>query len=275
MPYEVRGGTAIHASRLWRFVRSVSALEQAVFGTHLHDHGAEIKGSKLLQKDRFKWSRQDAPMPAELRRKHALNFLGASAQERRPRRIEFTAYGQACLDFVEQLIGLLRSHDAKLFASFIPPQKRPEGVGPGFSRKDIVFLIERYFYFLEDRSETGLLVMDRTEKASDRAFMGRMERYFNDTGTGVFRAQRVVPAPLFVDSDMAYGVQAADVCIYILNWGRRLRGMTGPVRDEVRGFADLLEHLEWSAVRRNSGGRFQTRSVFFVPDPYRGRSVRR
>ena len=35
------------------------------------------------------------------------------------------------------------------------------------------------------------------------------------------------------ESDMAYGVQAADLCIYCLNWGWRLRDMTEPTRKDI------------------------------------------
>src|SRR5437868_3829607 len=43
-PYEVRGGFAIHASKLWPFIQAVRTLEQSHFGSYLHEHGSEIKG---------------------------------------------------------------------------------------------------------------------------------------------------------------------------------------------------------------------------------------
>ena len=51
MPYEVRGGVALHASRVWPFVQKMRALEQEAFGGSLHKFATEIKGSKLLDKD--------------------------------------------------------------------------------------------------------------------------------------------------------------------------------------------------------------------------------
>ncbi len=275
MPYEVRGGIALRASRLWSFIQSVRSLEQAVFGAHLNEYGSEIKGSKLLQRERFEWAKQSRPMDSQARRKHALNFLNASAQGRIPRRDEFTAYGQACLAFVDGLIDLLSEHGARLFAAMIPPVARPPGITSDLPRKDIVFLMERYYYFLDAQDETGLLVMDRTEKPSDREFAGRMERYFTDTRRGIQRAQRVVPAPFFVESDMAYGVQVADVCIYVVNWGRRFGAMDGPVREEIRDYANLLERIEWHATISRDDETFRTHSVFFVPDPYEARGGRR
>ena len=53
-PYEMRGGVALHASRVWSFAVGVRALELRTIGAHLHDYGSELKGEKLLSKDRFK-----------------------------------------------------------------------------------------------------------------------------------------------------------------------------------------------------------------------------
>lgn len=58
MPYEVRGGIALHASELWPFVQDMQRLELASFGTPLHHFRTELKGCKLLDKDRFKWAAQ-------------------------------------------------------------------------------------------------------------------------------------------------------------------------------------------------------------------------
>jgi hypothetical protein len=92
-PYEVRGGFAIHASKLWPFIQAVRSLEQATFGAYLHEFGSEIKGSKLLKRERFQWEKQGAKFDESARRKHALNFLNSTRQGRAPRRDEFTAFG--------------------------------------------------------------------------------------------------------------------------------------------------------------------------------------
>jgi hypothetical protein len=44
-PYEVRGGFAVQASKLWPLIRAVRTLEQSTFGTYLNHYGSEIKGS--------------------------------------------------------------------------------------------------------------------------------------------------------------------------------------------------------------------------------------
>lgn len=269
LPYEVNGGIALHAAQLWGFIQSVRTLEQSTFGAFLHDFGSEIKGSKLLAKDRYDWARQGPTMTALDLRKHALNFLNSKTQDRSPRREEFTAYGQACLRFAEGVRLLLRNANAVLFGAIIPPLPPPDLPRDDVPRKDIVFLLERYFYFLRERNEMGLLVMDRTEKHNDRRLIQRMERYFVDTARGAERSRWVVPSPLFVESDMAYGVQVADLCIYCLNWGYRAdKRMAGPVREEIRHFANLLEPIIWSGEGIRKGRHFRTQSVVYVPDPY-------
>jgi hypothetical protein len=280
MPYEVNGGVALHASKLWAFIQSVRTLEQSLFGCYLSDFKTEIKGSRLLDKDRFRWgSQQPAMDPAELR-KNALNFLSTSAAKKTPRNYEFAAYGQACQRFAEGILERLHAHDARLFAAIIPHVTKPVTPGITGPRKDIVFLMERFYYFLEsqhavsqDRLEQmGLLVVDRTEKGNDRAIAASLERYFVDTSTGHRRSRWIVPAPLFVESDMAYGVQAADVCIYILNWAWRFKQREAPIRADIARFADLLTPLRWSTTRTRNGQEFRSSSIFWVPDPYTPRT---
>ena len=53
-PYEVRGGIAVHASKLWSLVQRLQAAELAAFGANLREYGKEFKGARLLDKDRFR-----------------------------------------------------------------------------------------------------------------------------------------------------------------------------------------------------------------------------
>ncbi len=98
MPYEVRGGVALHASELWPFIQQVQRLELASFGTELHQFKMELKGSKLLDKDRFRWAAQGRLLEDEARRSHCRGFLTKGLERKPPSRDEFTAYGQACLE---------------------------------------------------------------------------------------------------------------------------------------------------------------------------------
>lgn len=275
LPYEVHGGFALHAKKLWPFVKALTTLEQAAFGDSLHRFQKEIKGCKLLDKDRFKFAAQGPQMDDVARRKHALGFLHKGLRKQPPTREEFTAYGQACLTMVRGIFDLLALHEARIFAAIIPrrlpvPANLPADLPPDeVLRKDLVFLLERYFYMLENQDETGLLVMDETEKMQDRRFVRRLEWYFKETKTGRFRSARIVPSPFFVASDMAYPVQVADVIIYAINVGLRLPEMAEAARPELAGeFAPLLDRLQWRGEVWREGKHFKTKGIAYVPDPY-------
>lgn len=273
MPYEIHGGVALHASRLWPFVKSLSNLEQAAFGDFLHRYKSEIKGSKLLDKDRFTWARQGAPIDELSRRKHCLGFLNKGLEKKPPTRLEFTAYGQACLMMARGIFDLLREHDAKVFAAAIPRDvaKPATFEADEYLRKDIVFLLERYSYLLELEKETGLIVLDETDKTLDRRFVSRLERYFKLTQTGRYRSARIVPSPFFVASDMTYPVQVADVCIYAINHGFRLpkSGMDAPVRADIyQEFSQQIATLQFRGHGYKDGAVFVSYGIVYVPDPY-------
>lgn len=212
-------------------------------------------------------------MEPEARRKHTRGFLTKGLEKKSPSRDEFTAYGQACLEMAHGTFQLLRDHQAALFASAIP-QKIAKPADPhieDFLRKDHVFLLERFFYFLEAKKEHGLLVMDEVEKSLDRKFVRQMEAYFTKTSTGRYRTTWIVPMPFFVSSEMTYPVQAADLCIYCVNWGFRLpsQGMNAPRRDEISEvFGPWLNQLQFHGDGYKDGRVFQTWGISYVPNPY-------
>lgn len=271
MPYEVRGGIAIQDSQLWPFTRAVQQLEHLAFGCSLHDFQKELKGSTLLDRKRFRFANQTAPMTSEERQKHCRAFLTKGFQKLTPNSSEFCAYGQACIEMARGMFQLLREHRAVLFASAIP-RGSGKATGPAeeMLRKDQVFLLERFFYFLEGQRQNGLLVMDGTDKTLDRKFVRQLESYFIKTNTGRYRSQWIVPTPFFVSSDMAYPVQAADLCIYCVNWAFRLptQGMNEPVREEIRTeFYDWLRTLQFRGDGYRDGNQFELWGICYVPNP--------
>ena len=135
------------------------------FGGHLHQYRSELKGSTLLDRKRFRFAQQLAPMEPEARRKHCRGFSHERPSNTRLRPGgKFTAYGQACLEMARGVFQLLRQHHAVLFAAAIPPIARPRELQlEEYLRKDQVFLLERFFYFLESQKEHGLLVVDEVD----------------------------------------------------------------------------------------------------------------
>jgi hypothetical protein len=167
---------------------------------------------------------------------------------------------------------LLAQYNARLFAAAIPPVQRPKDFQlEDYLRKDHVFLLERFYYFLGEMKDHGLLVMDEVEKVADRKFVRRLEAYFRKTVTGRIRTQWIVPTPFFVASDMIYPMQAADMSIYCVNWGFRLpnQGMNGPVRQEIaEGFGPWVHQLQFHGEGHRDGRAFETYGICFVPNPY-------
>jgi len=276
MPLEVRGGIALHVGKLWGFIQAWQRLEFDCFGVRLVDFGKEGKGAKLLDKDRIGWSLQCLPMPENERRKHARVFLQKGRNKEKPTSTEFAAYGQASVEMARGAFDLLISHGAQMFACAIPRgAKPPTGYSEAdFLRKDHVFLFERFYYFLESQKEHGLIVMDATDKALDNRFVRRMESYFTRTAPGRNRSYWIVPAPLFVASDMTYAVQAADICLYCINWGYRPQSWNEivEVRPEIASdFGPKLARLQWEGEGQRAGKTFKTRGVVLVSDPYETR----
>jgi hypothetical protein len=89
--------------------------------------------------------------------------------------------------------------------------------------------------------------------------------------TGRCRASMIVPAPLFVASDMTLPVQAADLAIYCVNRGFRLpkQGMDAPARPEIaEEFGPWLKALQYKDYVEREGRVFDSYGIIFVPNPY-------
>jgi len=173
MPMEVRGGIALHTSKIWSFIQDWNKARSDIFGSAYVELGGEIKGSKLLERKRMEWARQMHPLPPESRLKAVNRFLTKRRQGLAPSRRDFTAFGQANLLMAKRIFDLLEYHEAVLFASLIPRGvKKPiDFQFNHYLRKDHVFLQERFFCFLEHKAEHGLFVMDQTEKQQDNQFV--------------------------------------------------------------------------------------------------------
>ena len=221
-PLEVHGGVALHSSKVWSFVKSLQEAEERCIGIRLNEIGSEIKGSRLLGRRRFDWANQESPLDDVSRKKGARRFLTRSQQSQAVSKRDFTAFGQASKKLAHEVFASLKSHDAVLFASVIPRVKPPPNYQfKHFLRKDLIFLQERFYWFLEAKQESGLLILDQVERETDKRYMKRVQDYYTKTSNGRKRSKWIVPYPLFVDSVLSLGAQAADLCLYCINWGFR------------------------------------------------------
>ncbi len=277
MPMEVRGGIAIHSSKIWPFIQDWDKARAEIFGANFIELGGEIKGSKLLERKRIEWADQMHPLSKEARHKAINRFLTQKQQKEAPTRRDFTAYGQASLMMAERIFDMLSRHEAVLFASLIPKGVKPprDFQFNHYLRKDHVFLQERFFCFLEHKAEHGLFVMDQTEKQQDKRFVKQLQNYYTKTHTGRSRTQWIIPSPLFVDSEMSIGVQAADLCLYCINWGFRMESwqFTGPRREEIaQKFGGRLNALQFKGDSYQGGNTHYLYGIVYVPDPFTGRN---
>lgn len=157
-PYEIHGGIALDCKKVFSVVREIMDMEKKVFGCHLKEYNVELKGSKLLQKETFKWANNyTEELLLDERQKHVRRFLTAALEKKAPTRKDFYAYGQARLLFVRRALEILCKHEVKLFAAAIPRGiQKPKGyASEDYLRKDLVFLFERYAKFLERQHTNG------------------------------------------------------------------------------------------------------------------------
>lgn len=257
-PYEILAGVAIREQDLWNLVQAVQQLEMELFGVRLAEVGVEIKGKKLLKTKVFRHAFQMEEFEdLEERRALCAEFLRKGHREQKggepePRsKKEFTAYGQAVLDFVRRLYGLSASYRVKTFASIVEPTA--PRLTSDFLRKDYTYLFERFFSYLTDTNSTemGIVVFDELEKAQCRILIGQMERYFSTTGVGYLRSARIIPEPFFVHSDLTTAIQLADIVAYSINWGVRLNRMAKPMREEMEEFGQYAFDLRYVGKRQD------------------------
>jgi Protein of unknown function (DUF3800) len=279
-PYEVRGGIAVSDHRLWNLINELQEAEVSSFGVLLREYGSEIKGKKLLEKKRFKWATSRPVMSGEERRRKCMNFLQKGLRREQPTGEEFAAYGQASLRFVRRAFEICASQQVMVFASCIPRgQRRSKGdTSMQMLRKDLVYLLERFYYFLETRHPAvrGLLVFDEVERTQAHRIITRLIRYFRRSTKGQQRAQRIIPSPFFVASDLTYPIQVADIVIYCVNWAYRIPGreMDEPVRQELADtYLDLLNRLVYRGKVETDGEEHAVHGVVFVPEPFTGQSA--
>lgn len=272
-PYEVLASVAIPNGSLWPLIRAVRGCEVDHFGATLSSLGIEFKGDRLLKRKVFRLATQSTAIPKADRTPLAGSFLlkGKLMQLGKDTepfvRDEYTAYGQACLSFVDSLAEILRQHSCKVFAAIVSPDAPQPSTD--YLRRDYAFLFERFYYSLEDlgATDTGLLVFDEYERSSCKRLIDRMARYFTETATGRLRSTIIVPEPFFVHSDLTTATRIADVAAYALNWGFRLPSMTKPVRQELVQRGKQFASIQYRGTRKDASGTdWNVYGIFYLDD---------
>ena len=249
-PYEVLAGVAIENRDLWNLITSLHEAEIRHFGKRYSSGTAELKGTKILKRKVFQHANLNVDVPNNqipMLARQALDE-GATATIR-----HLKALALAKLAYVREVFELCSRYQCRAFASIVETDA-VNTTADGL-RKDYAYLLERFFYFLEDapRGGHGIVVFDELEKTKSHLLIEQVHRYFRDTATGRLRAGRVIPEPFFVHSDLTTGIQIADLVAYIISWGFRTPTMTKPARAELHDFGQQVSQLRYRAVREREG----------------------
>ncbi len=272
-PYEVLGGIAVRDSSIWPLITDLQEAEISHFGARVSRDEAELKAKKLLKAKTFKLAKQLPSIEPSERERLAREALEegkaakAEARSGKHTKKQLTALAQAKVAFCERVFELCALHHAKAFASIIP-QGAPRPLTNGL-RKDYSFLFERFFYFLDDQpgQEHGIVVFDELERSQSHILIGQMAEYFKRTRKGRQRSSRVLPEPMFVHSDLTSLIQVADLLVYIVAWGVRIRRMDLAARPELVDLADAVKYLRFRThVQGSDGELFESWSFVVIND---------
>ena len=258
-PCSVLAGVGIAEQKVWPFAQDFQQLKEDILRDTVGPT-YEAKGSKLLTRRVF----QQAALHAELSREERDHALGSLAlRNQRGENVgfyELVALAQAKLAFTESVLKLAHRHGAVAFASIVPrdaPQQRDRS----FLRKDFAYLFERIHCHVCDgpQHRHGVLIFDEQDRALSQQLLDQINRYFAETDRGKQRAQRMIPMPFFVHSDLTPAIQLADIVAYIVNWGLRTPTRREAVRPELEPFAKHVRKMRYQGhevrVRRGRGGR--------------------
>ncbi|MEW6468523.1 MAG: DUF3800 domain-containing protein [Bacteroidota bacterium] len=257
-PYEVLCGLAVEDRDLWNFINQVQILEEKFFGKHYgNNHGnhkREIKGKDFLKKKVFRLAAQMGEIDEDSCCRYAKQCLenGESAN-----RIQLTSLAQAKLRFVESVLEICSNFRCKIFSTISKePVRDSDDVGDALLRRDYIYLLERFFYFLEDRKEQqfGIIVFDEIEKTKSKLLIGQMDNYFKKTVKGKHRSSLIIPEPFFVHSDLTTGIQIVDIIAYLISWGWKFPNRDEEYRSELSKYLRLVVPLRNITERDGENG---------------------
>jgi hypothetical protein len=257
-PYEVLAGVAIHDSALWQLIQEIKSREKYYFGNFYIQENQELKALKILKKKTFRLANQLSTIESDLIPSLTQSCLIKKDNCSKP---ELTAFAQAKLKFVEEMLDICKKYNTKVFASIInyrnPDPRLPldDWVQNDYLRQDYAYLFERFFYFLEDQNDKnaiddmGIVIFDELEKSKSHILHDQMNEYFQKTNKGKERSSYIIPEPFFVHSDLTTGVFVADIIAYCLAFGFRLEYMKEPKRPELDKYVSLICDMRYRASR--------------------------
>ena len=249
-PYEVLAGIAIEDRAVRAVIGRLHEAEIRWFGRRHSDGRRELKGKRLLKRKVYRHRELNAEVDAADVPALAQAALDDGARAD-PRMLKALAIAKH--NYVASVFEICAQLGCRAFASIVETDAHPTAAGG--LRKDYAYLFERFFYFLEDNAAAaqGIVVFDELEKSKSHLLIDQMHRYFADTAVGRHRANRIIPEPFFMHSDLTTGVQIADLIAYVISWAFRMPRMTKPARAELSPLADRVARLRYRTTRERLG----------------------
>lgn len=167
-------------------------------------------------------------------------------------RIQITALAQSKLIYVRALLDLCTDYRCKMFATLVKDSTMDMPI-QGYLTKQYIYLLERFYYFLEDRSDKhqGIIIFDENDKSRSQEMLLQFDQYFKATIKGRERANLIIPEPIFVHSDLTTGVQVADIIAYVVSWAYRYRELDKPLRGELLPYLDIIKRFQFKTLRQD------------------------
>jgi hypothetical protein len=232
----------------------------------------EVKGSKLLKTRVFKQAGTREPMPVQERNEAVERLLQKNNRGENAGALELAALAQAKLEFVNRALDLAADFDISVFASIVP-REAPQQRDRTFLRKDFSYLFQRIHCHVCDQKaeDHAVMIFDEQDPALSQRLLDQIHRYFIETDRGQQRAERMIPMPFFVHSDLTPAIQIADLVAYIVNWGLRMSRMPEPARDELRPYADKVFSLRYEGYEVPLNRKLRKRGkkiwgIAYIPD---------
>lgn len=270
-PCMVLAGVSIEEARVWPLAQAFDALRSEIL-RFPPEFGYEIKGSKLLKARVFKHAAMRPQLLKQERDSAIERMLVKNEEGVKVGGEELAALAQAKLEFVNRALDLAGDHEMTVFATIVP-RDAPQQKDMTFLRKDFSYLFQRIHCHVCDQNDHvhGVMIFDEQDPALSQRLLDQIHRHFLETDKGQHRAERMIPMPFFVHSDLTPAIQIADLIAYIVNWGLRMDRMPEPARDEIKPFADKVFALRYcgrEVPRKRSLGRRGKRiwGIAYIPD---------
>lgn len=244
-PCSVLAGIGVAEAKVWPFAQQFLKLKEETL-RFPRDQGYEAKGTKLLNRRVFRQAALAPELERSDRDRAVEALLDKNSRGDNASFLELVGLAQAKLAFAREALDLAERFGMTVFASIVPrdaPQQRDDAI----LRKDFAYLFERIHCHVCDGQddEHGVLIFDEQDRALSKGLLDQINRYFVETDRGKQRAERMIPMPFFVHSELTPAIQLADIVAYTINWGLRLGKMPEPARAELKPYADKVFALRY------------------------------